>query len=65
MILKTNSNPNFILSLKLNIDYELKNIDILVILDNIKNHNRKMNVFRGNELEKALQQYNEYEQFIF
>jgi hypothetical protein len=65
MILKTNSNPNFILSLQLNIDYDLKNIDILVILDNIKNHKREMQVFRGNELEKALQQYNHYEEFIF
>lgn len=65
MILKTNSNPNFILSLKLNIDYDLKDIDILVILDNIKNHKRKMHVFRGNELEKALQQYDHYEEFIF
>lgn len=65
MILKTNSNPNFILSLKLNIDYDLKNIDILVILDNIKNHKREMQVFKGNELEQALQQYNHYETFIF
>lgn len=65
MTLKVNSNPNFILSLKLNIDYELKNIDILVILDNIKNNKRDMKTFKGNELDKALQQYNHYEEFIF
>lgn len=65
MILKTNSNPNFILSLKLDINYDNKYIDILVILENIKNHNKQMKLFHGNEFDKALSQYNQWEQFIF
>lgn len=65
MILKTNSNPNFILSMKLDIDWNLQCITILVILDNIKNHNRQMKTFKGNEFSDAISQYNQWEQFIF
>lgn len=65
MILKVNSNPNFKLVLKLDIDYELKQINILVILDNLKNHKREMKPFKGNQLEEAMTQYKLWEEFIF
>lgn len=65
MILKTNSNPNFILSLKIDIDYNLEIITFLVILDNVKNHKRQMKTFAGNEFKQALEQYEIWEQFIF
>ena len=65
MILRVNSNPNFKLELKLDIDYELKQINILVILDNLKNHKREMKLFKGNQLEEAMTQYKLWEEFIF
>ena len=65
MILKTNSNPNFILSLKIDINYSLETVTFLVILDNLKNHKREMKTFHGNEFKQALEQYNHYEEFIF
>ena len=65
MILKTNSNPNFVLSMKLDVDLEIQCISILVILDNIKNNKRQMKTFKGNELSAAIEQYNQWEQFIF
>lgn len=65
MILKTKNNEHFNLSLKLDINYECEYIDILVILDNIKNSHRQMETFRGNEFTKALTQYKQWEQFIF
>lgn len=65
MTLKTVNNENFKLSLKLDINYEIKYIEILVILDNTKNNKRQMKIFHGNEFEKALNQYKLWEQFIF
>ena len=50
MILKVNSNPNFKLSM---------------ILDNIKNNKRQMKTFKSNEFSDAINQYNQWEQFIF
>ena len=65
MILKVNSNPNFTLTLKLDINYELETINILVILQNITNGKKEMQCFHGSELKKALARYRQYEQFIF
>lgn len=65
MILKVNSNPNFTLTLKLDIDYEIEAINILVILQNTKNGKKEMNCYHGGELKKALARYSQYEQFIF
>ena len=65
MILKTNSNPNFILSMKLDIDWNLQCMTILVILNNTKNNKTQMKTFKGNELSDAINQYNQWEQFIF
>ena len=65
MMLKNCTNDNFSLSIKLDINYDLKYIDILVILDNLQNHKREMQLFHSNEFDKALQQYNYYKNFIF
>lgn len=65
MILKTVNNENFTLTLKLDVNYELKYIEILVILDNTINHKRQMKMYHGNEFDKALNQYKLCEQFIF
>ena len=65
MILKTNNNENFNLSIKLDINYDLKYIDILVILDNLQNNKRQTRVFHGNEFDEALKQYKLWETFIF
>ena len=65
MVLKTINNENFNLSMKLDINYELEYINILVILDNLQNNKRQMKLFHGNEFKEALKQYNYWETFIF
>lgn len=65
MILKTNNNTNFNLSMKLDINYELKYIDILIIFSNIINNKKQMFVYHGNEFKEALKKYSELEQLIF
>lgn len=65
MILKTVNNENFKLSMKLDINYKLEYIDILVILDNLQNNKRQMKLFHGNEFKEALNQYKLWETFIF
>lgn len=65
MVLKTNNNENFKLSMQLDINYELEYIEILVILDNMLNKKRQMRIFHGNEFKEALNQYKLWEQFIF
>lgn len=65
MVLKTKRNGYFSLELKLNICYEGGYLDILVILDNLQNNRRQMKTYKGNELEKALNQYEQWKTFIF
>lgn len=65
MILKVNSNPNFTLTLKLDIDYEIEAINILVILQNIKNGKKEMHCYHAGDFKKALARYRQYEEFIF
>ena len=65
MILKTTNNENFNLSMKLDINYDLEYIDILVILDNLQNKKRQMKLFHGNEFKDALNQYKLWKTFIF
>ena len=65
MTIKTKNNDNFTLSMKLDINYDLGYIDILVILFNRGNMKKDMRLFHGNEFDKALQQYKLWEQFIF
>ena len=64
-MLKTAANENFSLSIKLDINYELGYIDILVILDNLQNKKRQMKLFHGNEFKSALTQYEQWKTFIF
>ena len=65
MTLKTINNENFNLSMKLDINYDLKYINILIILDNLQNKKREMKIFKGNQLEEAMTQYKLWEEFIF
>ena len=65
MELRTAKNENFNLSMKLDINYELGYIDILVILDNLQNKKRQMKLFHGNEFKNALNQYEQWKTFIF
>lgn len=65
MVLRTINNENFNLSIKLDINYKLEYIDILVILDNLQNNKRQMKLFHGNEFKEALNQYKLWENFIF
>lgn len=65
MTLKQINNDNFKLSIKLDINYELEYIEILVILDNMLNNKRQMRMFHGNEFKEALQQYKQWETFMF
>lgn len=65
MVLRTINNENFKLSIKLDINYKLEYIDILVILDNLQNNKRQMKLFHGNEFKEALNQYKLWENFIF
>ena len=65
MILKTKNNDNFKLTMKLEINYNLEYIEILVILDNLQNNKRQMKIFKANDFTAALTQYKQWEQFIF
>ena len=64
MILKTNSNENFSLSMKLDINYKSKYIDVLVTFNNFINKSQLFN-FHSDEFEKAIAKYSELEQMIF
>lgn len=64
MTLKVNSNPNFKLELKLDINYELEYINVLVELYNIKNHRVQLKQFHT-DFKAALEQYRRWEEFIF
>ena len=65
MILKTKNNDNFKLTMKLEINYNLEYIEILVILDNLQNNKRQMKIFKANDFKDALSQYKQWELFIF
>ena len=64
MTLKTNSNPNFRLTLSLDVNYELEYINILVELFNIQNRRAQLKQFHG-DFKAALDQYRKWEEFIF
>ena len=65
MILKTNANEKFSLSMKLDINYKSKYIDVLVIFNNFINNKSQLFNFHSDEFEKALAKYSELEQMIF
>ena len=65
MILKVNTNANFKLAMKADIFWESKYINILVILDNLKNGKRFMKQYKANNFDDAINQYNEWEQMMF
>ena len=65
MTLKQINNDNFKLSMKLDINYDLEYIEILVILDNLVNNKRQMRLFHGNKFKEAMSQYKHWETFIF
>lgn len=64
MVLKTNSNPNFKLELKLDVNYELEYINVLVELMNLKNRRVQLKQFHT-DFKSALEQYRQWEEFVF
>lgn len=65
MIYKVNNNDFFNLSMKIEIHENLRQINVLVILDNKMNGKRDMRTYLAKDFTDALTQYNVWEKFFF
>lgn len=64
MILKVNDADDFNISMKLEINYDIPYMEILVIVRNKKAHTTKMRQFHCDQLKEALQYFEQTEAFL-
>ena len=64
MIIKVNSTPEYRITLKLNVDLSEKKIEIIAELYGLKNGKKRTEYFNGNELERAIAQYEVWERIM-
>jgi hypothetical protein len=64
MVIKATTTPHFKIFLELQINWELESVEILTILEDIKQLRRRTETFKGDELSKALKQYETWEMII-
>lgn len=65
MTIRTNTNEKFILTLCINVDLSIYQIDITVTLLNVTNGNRQITSYRAEQLQQAIEQYNQLNNLIF
>ena len=65
MTFKTNTNKKFVLSLNIDVDMVLYDINITVTLYNRNNGSRQQTKYRADQLQQAIEQYNQLNNIIF
>lgn len=64
MVLKLNSTDQFVLSMNLHINYELKYIEVTVTLRNITKSSIQTKTFSAADFDKALAYYDQQEKLF-
>lgn len=65
MTFRTNTNKKFVLSLNIDVDMVLYDIKITVTLYNRNNGSRQQTKYRADQLQQAIEQYNQLNNIIF